>query len=1060
MNAIIDAAFSRSRTVLLLLLLILSFGVLSYLTIPKESSPDIPIPTIYVSVPYEGISPEDAERLLVRPLETELQTIEGLKEIRATAAEGYASVTLEFDAGFDADEALDEVHEAVDRAKVELPSGAEEPVVQEVNTALFPVLTAVLSGPIPERALVGLANDLEDRIEALPGVLEVDIGGDREEVLEVLIDPVALETYGISFETLISQIQRNNRLIAAGALETEAGRIVLKVPGVIENIEDVLNLPVKVVGSTVVTFQDVAVPRRTFRDPESFARINGQPSVALEIKKRTGANIIETVESVRALIAERQQTWPSTVSVTYLQDESKQVRTMLGDLQNNVLSAIILVMIVIVATMGLRSSILVGLSIPGAFLAGMIVLYGLGYTLNIIVLFSLILVVGMLVDGAIVTTELADRRMAEGASPRESYSFAAKRMAWPIISSTATTLAVFLPLLFWGGVVGEFMKFLPITVIITLTASLLMALVFIPVLGGMIGRSGAQSEQQLAAIRAAETGSLDQIAGGTGAYLRLLRWFVSRPTFSLVVAFAMLAAAIVGYARYGRGVTFFPEIEPDFVQVQVQARGNLSVYEKDALVRRLEEAILDLPEVQTVYARTIGVRLGGRELAEDVVGVIQLELAEWDRRRKAAVIAQDIRERTASIPGIQLQIREQQQGPSQGKPIQLRVSARDPDTLAGVVERIRALMSEIGGFVDVEDSRPLPGVEWQLNVNRAQAARYGADVTLLGQAVQLLTRGLQVAEYRPNDADEEVEIRVRFPATNRSLEQLEQLRIPTQEGLVPIRNFVTFEPSPRTGTLSRVDARRVITVSADVPEGVLVNDKIQQLRAALGAAELPEGANYEFAGQDEEQREAAQFLTVAFAAAIFLMLIILVTQFNSIYQAVLVLSAIIFSTAGVLLGLLITGRPFGVVMGGIGVIALAGIVVNNNIVLIDTYNDLRGRGVGPVEAALRTGAQRLRPVLLTSITTVLGLMPMVLAVNIDLVNRDVAVGAPSTQWWTELSSAIAGGLTFATILTLVLTPSMLVLGAKVSGWLRGRFGKRSTLSGEDRLDREHQGTTV
>ncbi|WP_029029623.1 efflux RND transporter permease subunit [Salinarimonas rosea] len=1043
MNGLVHAAFSRTRTVVMLLVLVLVLGAVSYVAIPKESSPDVPIPIVYVSVPYEGIAPEDAERLLLRPLESELQSIEGLDEMSATAAEGYASVQLEFEAGGDPDEALDAVREAVDRARPELPAGAEEPVVQEVNVALFPILTIVLSGPLPERTLVSIANDLQDRIEGLAGVLEVDIGGDREELLEILIDPVTLETYGLSFEGLVQQIQRNNRLIAAGALETSAGRIVLKVPGVIEDIEDVLSLPVKVVGDTVVTFADVAVPRRTFRDPQGFARIDGQAAVALEVKKRIGANIIETVEDVRALVAERREGWPAALSVSYLQDESEHIRTMLGDLQNNVLSAIVIVMIVIIATLGLRTAFLVGLSIPGAFLAGIVAIYFLGYTLNIVVLFSLILVVGMLVDGAIVTTELADRHMAEGASPREAYAAAAKRMAWPIVSSTATTLAVFVPLLFWGGVVGEFMKFLPITVILTLAASLAMALVFIPVLGGVFGRPGAQSERQLAALHAAESGDLATIGGATGAYLRTLRAAVRRPALTLLAAFALLAGAIAAYGSFGRGVEFFPSVEPDFAQIQVQARGNLSIWEKDALVRRVEERVLELPALEHVYARTVGA--GGRQLAEDVIGVIQLDLHDWDVRPPAVEILADIRARTADIPGIRLEVREQEGGPAQGKPVELRVTGRDGDgALAAAVETVRATMERLGGFVDVADTRPLPGVEWELAVDRTQAARYGADVTLLGQAVQLFTAGLKVAEYRPETADGEVDIRVRFPTTDRSLAQLEQFRIPTSQGLVPIRNFVEFRPAPRTGTLQRVDGRRVVTVSADVAEGLLASERIEALRAALDPAQLPDGVQIVFAGQDEEQREAGLFLAQAFAAAVFLMLIILVTQFDSLYQAGLVLSAIVFSTAGVLIGLLVTGRPFGVVMGGIGVIALAGIVVNNNIVLIDTYNDLLKRGLDPLDAVLRTGAQRLRPVVLTSATTVLGLMPMVLGVNIDLVGRQVLVGAPSTQWWTELASAIAGGLTFATVLTLILTPAMLVMGAR-SGerWRRWRERRRT-----------------
>ncbi|MDQ2694124.1 MAG: efflux RND transporter permease subunit [Pseudomonadota bacterium] len=1050
MYTLIDAAFSRTRTALLAFLFILLSGIAAYLAIPKEAEPDVAIPIIYVHMTHEGISPEDAERLLIRPMEKELQSIEGIKEMTATAAEGYAAVTLEFYAGFDADQALQDVRDKVDIAKTKLPADTDEPSVNEVNVALFPVITAILSGPVPERALVDLARDLQDKIEALSGVLEVDIGGDRDEVMEVIVDPLVMETYNISYQDIFNLIQRNNRLVAAGALETGAGRMVVKVPGVIETIQDVLELPVKVEGSQVVTFKDVAVVRRTFKDPEGFARVNGQPAVALEVKKRIGANIIGTIEQIRAIVAAEQAAWPASVKIDFIQDKSRDIRSMLGDLQNNVISAILLVMIVIVAALGVRSGILVGLSIPGSFLAGIFILYAMGYTLNIVTLFSLILVVGMLVDGAIVVAELADRKMAEGLDRAHAYSFAAKRMAWPIISSTATTLAVFVPLLFWPGMVGQFMKYLPITVLVTLTASLAMALIFVPVLGGLVGKTGAVDDKALSTLKAAETGDLHQIHGFTGGYLRLLEVLLRHPAKVLLVAILALVAAYVAYGKLGRGVEFFPEVEPEFAQIQIRARGDLSVWEKDALVRQAERRILDLPEINTVYSRTVS--RPGNNIGEDVIGIVQLEFIHWRLRRPATEILEEVRERTQDIAGIVIETRKQERGPGSGKPVKVEVGARSPQLLAPAVEQLRDLMHSLGGFVDVEDSRPLPGIEWRIMVNREEAARYGADVTLLGNAVQMVTTGIKVADYRPEDADEEVDIRVRFPFGVRNLSQLDQLRVPTQYGLVPITNFVAFEPAPKTGTLKRVDAERVLTVSADVAEGLLVDDKVRQLRAALAGAGLDPRVQVRFKGQDEDQRQTMAFLGKAFLTAIFLMGIILVTQFNSIYQALLVMSAIVFSTAGVLLGLLITGRPFGIVMGGIGVIALAGIVVNNNIVLIDTYNDLRRHeGLAPAEAALRTCAQRLRPVFLTTITTILGLMPMVLAVNIDLINRDVSMGAPSTQWWTQLSSAIAGGLTFATVLTLLVTPCLLILGENVGAWRARRREKRAARRAADQL---------
>ncbi len=1025
MISIIDAAFSRSRAVLLALAILLTIGAVAYREIPKESAPEVPIPIAYVITSLEGISPEDSERLLIEPLETELAALSGLKEMTAEAGEGFGSVTLEFEPGFDPDAALDDVREAVDRARGELPDDATEPTVHEVNTALFPVLTAILSGPVPERTLNQLADDLKTKFESLEGVLEVEIAGERTEILEVLIDPTVFETYSLTFEELIAQITRNNLLIAAGSIDTAAGRLVLKVPGLIENVQDVMEMPLKVRGETVVTFADVAVLRRSFADPHSFARIGGQPALVLEIKKRVGANIIETVDAVRAVAAEAASEWPDSVEITYTQDESEAVKEVLGELESNVIAAIVLVMIVIVWALGVRAALLVGLAIPGAFLTGVAAIWAMGYTMNIIVLFSLILVVGMLVDGAIVTVEYADRMLEGGARPAEAYAAAAKRMAWPIIASTATTLSVFVPLLFWAGVTGEFMKYLPITVILTLAASLLMALVFVPVVGGVLGRRRPQSARAKAALHAAEQGDPRRLGGITGAYAQFLEKAVTRPWATLLFTVALLIGAFTAYGNFGHGVIFFPEIEPEFARVEIRSRDNFSIYERDDLVRRVEERLLDQPEIKSVYAQSM---LTSRSDAE-LIGLLQLELVDWDQRRTAAEITAEIRAGMADIAGIDVQVQVQSFGPAAGKPVQLEIRAENELARVASVEAVRTMMDRIGGFTDVTDTRALPGVEWRLELDRSEAARFGADVSLLGQAVQLLTQGVRIAEYRPDDAEEPIDIRVRFPASDRTLADLRTLRVPTSAGLVPVENFVRLEPAPRSGTIRRVDQRRVIVVEANVETGRLVNDQVAALGAALSMAELPPGVEWSFGGEAEEQADAAAFLTRAFLIAVALMFGILVTQFNGFYQSLVVFTAIIFSIAGVLLGLLVTGRPFGVVMGGIGVIALAGVVVNDNIVLIDTFNRLRRSGMAVREAALRTGVQRMRPVVLTSVTTGLGLMPMVLALTVNFYDRTIVYGAPSTQWWTELSTAITGGLAVATVLTLVVTPALLTLAA-------------------------------
>ena len=1059
MNAIIDAAVSHSRTVVAALLLILIAGSVAYVSVPKEADPDINIPVIYTYLEHDGISPEDAERLLVKPMEEELRGIEGVKEMRSTAYLGGANVILEFDAGFDADEAMTDVREKVDLAKAELPEETDEPSVHEVNFSLFPVLVVTLSGDLPERTLLRLARDLQDRIEGIASVLRVEIGGDREELVELIVDPLVLESYGLDARAIVDSVTRSNRLVAAGSLDTGQGRFAIKVPGLFEDSQDILNMPVKVDGDSVVRFRDIGVLQRTFKDPEGFARINGESALALEVTKRTGENIIATIEAVRAVVEAERQRWPEAVKVHYSQDKSTNIRTMLSDLQNNVLSAVILVMIVVVAALGLRSAGLVGVAIPGSFLTGILVLSIAGLTVNIVVLFSLILAVGMLVDGAIVVTEYADRKMSEGLHRREAYALAAKRMAWPIIAATATTLAAFTPLLFWPGVVGEFMKFLPITLIATLSASLMMALIFVPTLGSLIGKpGGAADSASMKAMAAGEDGSLDDIGGATGRYIRVLGFALKRPGLVLIGALAILISAYVAYGKFGHGVEFFPDVEPENVALQVHGRGNMSVVERDVLLRQVEERVIDLArekgEFHTIYARSLASAGTERDdEPEDLIGTIQLEFTDWHLRRPAKEILADIRARTDDLAGILVELRKQEAGPPVGKPVQVQISSRDPDAIPPTVMQIVSAMEEIGGFIDVEDGRPIPGIEWALDVDRAQAAKFDADITLIGNYVRMITNGMRMGSYRPDDAAEEIDLVVRLPLQYRTFEQLDQIRVQTNVGMVPISNFVTRTPQQKVSLVRRSDGNRTMTIKADVQEGLLVDDKVREVRAWLADAELDPRVLVTFKGEDEEQQAAQAFLSKAFMVALFLMAIILVTQFNSFYSAALILSAVIMSTAGVMLGLLVINQPFGIVMSGIGVIALAGIVVNNNIVLIDTYDRLKKTTKTAEEAILRTGAQRLRPVLLTTVTTILGLMPMVLGMNIDLFTRGVQFGAPSTQWWTQLATAIAFGLGFSTVLTLVVTPSALMWQANLRRWLQRRRERREAR----KLQREEPG---
>jgi multidrug efflux pump len=1024
MNSLISGALNHSRTVLMVFVLLLISGMVTYANIPKEANPDVPIPVIYVSIVHDGISPEDAERMLVKPMERELRSIDGVKEMKATAGEGFASITLEFIAGLDSDAALADVRDKVTVARAKLPSETEEPTINEVTMAgQQAAITVVLSGPVSERALVTVARELKNRLEGISEVLEVEIGGDREDIVEIVVDPLLMESYGLDQSDILNLLSRNNRLVPAGTMDNGKGSFAVKVPSVFESVKDVMEQPVKVQGDSVITFQDVAQVRRSYKDPTSFARLNGESSVSLEVKKRPGENMLETVANVKTLVSAAQQSsiWPASINVSYTGDQTVEVNMMLNDLQNNVSSAVILVAIVILAILGLRTALLVGVSIPGSFLTGILIISLFGYTLNTVVLFSLIMAVGMLVDGAIVVTEYADRCMSEDMNKKRAYSQAAQRMAWPIIASTATTLAAFAPLMFWPGMMGEFMKYLPFTLIAVLSASLLMALIFVPVLGGVFGKPRYVSEFDKQQMHEAENGDIRNLQGFTGKYIRVLAKAIQHPWKILLVAIVVAAVSFTAYGLSGLGTQFFPNVDVKGINVTVRSAGDMSIYEKDQVVRKVENRLLDMQAIESLYVRT-----GGR----NQIGYMRLNLVDWHLRPHSDDVLKETQALLKGMPGMDIEITPDQNGPQSGKDLQVQLSSRFPELLNGAALKIRTALDNNNKFTSVSDTASKPGIEWQLKVNRADAARFGADATLVGSTVQFITNGLKIGEYRPDDVDDELDIRVRYPLESRFIGKLDELRMKTAGGMVPISNFVERTAKPKTDLIRRIDSQRVISVEANMVPGELLSIELPKLQALLPSLGLDPRVTLTIKGQNEQQDESTEFLKSAFLIALFVMAIILVTQFNSFYQAFLILSAVLFSTVGVFLGLLIFQKPFGIVMSGIGVIALAGIVVNNNIVLIDTYNILRKEGVPAMEAILRTGAQRLRPVLMTTVTTILGLLPMVAEVNIDFIGRNVDIGGPSTEWWSQLATAVAGGLAFATVLTLVLTPCMLALKVK------------------------------
>lgn len=1012
MFKLIDYAISHSRLTIATLTFLLLAGLVAYQTIPKEAEPDVKIPIIYTSITQRGISPEDAERLLLRPIETQLKSVGNVKEMRSTAFEGGGYVLLEFEAGFNSDAALADVRAKVDQAKRDLPKDADEPTVTEVNLSLYPVLVVALAGDVPERTMLRIARSAKNSIEQVPGVLSAELRGARDEAVEIIAEPMLMKSYGISLDQLISVTQASNSLIAAGALEGSTGRFAVKVPGLIEKPQDMFKIPIASTAGATITLGDVATVRPTFKDATSVTRVNGRPAMTIEVSKRTGANLIETVDGVKLMVEKIKQTWPEGVKVSFTQDKSKTIRQMLADLQNSVATGVLLVVVIILFSLGFRASLFIGIAIPASFLAGVLGLQLIGLTVNIVVLFSLILAVGMLVDDAIIVSEFAERRMSEGMPPREAYSLAAKRMAGPVIAATATRVAAFSPLLFWPGVVGQFMKYMPITLIATLSASLIVALFFTPTLGALLGKAAKVPH--------------DDRVKDTGPYMRTVKLAVNHPGSTMMVAVALLVGVITAYGKFGNGVEFFPNVEPDFGQVIVHGRGNLALDEKDRALRQVEEEVLKTDGLATVYTRVGEQPRGSSEISEDTIGVIQFEFANWQTRPAAHVIMDQIRDKTQHIPGILVEVTAPRGGPPTGKPVQVQLAALDPDKLPEAAKKVAAILSKIPEIRDLDDGQPLPGIDWKITVDKGEAAKYGAGVNTVGTAVQLVTNGVKVTEYRPAETDKAVDIIVRFPEDRRSLDQIDELRVQTSSGYVPIGNFVKREAAPRVGYINRVAGARVMTVSSNLTAGTQAAKVQEEIVRQLGAADLGDGVTFKLKGEDEEREKAGAFLSKAFGTAIFMIFAILLAQFNRFTSVALVLTAVVLSTIGVLLGLMIMGQPFGVVMTGIGVIANAGVIVNNNIVLIDTYDRLRSEGVAAYEAIMETCRERARPVVLTAVTAILGVLPIAFGMNIEFLSREITVGAPATQWWISLSTAIVFGLGFATILTLIVTPAALM----------------------------------
>ncbi len=1029
---IIDFAIKKAKTTLLIAFMVIIAGSYARQEIPIAASPNVQLPFITVSVFLDGASPSDTSRLIARPLENRLKTVTGVKNIRSTSYLSYARIFLEFEVGFDIDQALVDVKQGVEEIKYQLPLEAEDPQIQEYSEASFPVMNISIVGGSSVRQKVFYAKELKDKIEPIEQILEIRVTGAPEEVLEGVIDKSKMESYGVTLSDIYYSVANNNLIIPGGKQDTGRGSFNIEVPSIIESAKDVYAIPVKVTKDAIVTLGDIASIKRTFKDFTSHARVNGQDAVTLEISLREGANAIDASTAIRNILQEFENTLPKNLNIVVSNDDTIYATLMVKELNGNIIAAVILIMVLVIASMGTRVSMLVGLSIPFCFLMTYLILYGLDMEVNFLVMMGLLLGMGMLIDGSIVITEYADKKIAEGLSRGEGYTLASKRMFYPIVASTGTTLAAFIPIMFWPGFTGQFMRYLPITIFFVLSSSLFYSLILIPVLGTFFGQ---------------RTSALNNDESHTSIFIRLTDWygkyikrFVKNPVETILAVVSMLLIIIMTYTFSGKGTLYFAIVDPVQANITVKARGNFSSLEAKEIIEQVEERFLEVDGIKNVYLRS-----GSNwwQSGADRIGGGFIETLEPSQRDISGFeIMDQLKNSTKDLPGIAVEVEADLGGPSFNTPIELDVFGNTEEEVNNAVNRIENYMrNEMDGLNNIFSSKAYPSVEWRVEVDKQKAAQLGVSVSDVGALVQMLTNGFKVGEYRPDDAKDEVEIRARFPDSDRTITGVRDLNVVTKQGTVPVSSFVKVIPKENRQTVNRKNGKYFQEIGAGTEDESEVSQKVAELDSWLGSQNLGNGISYKFSGMAEETEEVNRFMIVAGVTAVFMMLLMLITQFNSFYQSFIILSSVTISFVGVLLGLLITGKSFSTTMTGISIVTLAGIVVNNNIVLIDTFNRLK-EDSPQIEQSLHiinACKQRLRPIVLTSLTTIFGLLPLAMGISLDIISRDIVVGSRIVDWWSNLAVSIVFGLGFSTFITLILTPALLTLPYAFKNEYKKRF---------------------
>jgi CzcA family heavy metal efflux pump len=1020
-----DVAIQKRTTVYVVIVMAVLFGVYNYITLPRETTPDISVPFIFVSTSYTGVSPSDMENNVTIPLEKKLKRLRDVEEMRSLSSEGRSNITIEFYPDVDIDVALQKVRDKVDLAKPDLPEDADDPVVSEVSFSDRPIVTVNVVGDIGLIRLKAIADDLEDKIDSLPGVLDAAVIGGMEREIRIEPDPARLAAYEIPFSQLLTIIDSENADVAAGNIDLPEAKFQVRIPGEFSSPQEAQNLILLVRDGNPVYLTDVAEIRDTFKDPESYSRVNGRDTVSISISKRTGENALEVIKGVKAIIAEALPRIPEGTEIIITNDESRWIRIMLSDLENNILSGLILVLVIIFLSMGFINAIFVALAIPMSMLISFTLIRLAGLTLSNVVLFGLILSLGMLVDNAIVIVENIYRHMQEGSDRVTAAREGTSEVAWPVITSTLTTICAFLPMLFWPGIMGEFMGYLPKTVIITLSASLFVAMVINPAICSRLMR-----------IRGPRKMAKDKKRNRfMAAYEKFLTLSLDHPGATLFLCGFMLVATFGLYGRYGHGVEFFAESDPDAGRIYLRQPEGTSLDKTDELVRRVEERLQKYENIDNIVAN-VGSRPGsglfGFGSSGSHVARISIDFKEEKYRiESSAETISRIRKDITGFPGVEVEVKGDEHGPPQDPPINIEISGEDFDVLAEITEAVTKRIETVAGLVDLKDDYERARPELRFKVDRRRAALLGVSTVLVANYIKAAVMGNKIGTFRQGEDEYDITLRL-APEERDDLNKVLRLNIPGPAGKpIPLSALARMEYAGGLGAITRIDQHRVITVQAEV-EGRLSSEALADVKQRLADYQPPPGYSLSYTGENEEQQEAADFLSKAFIVALFLIALVLITLFNSVALPAIVMVSVILSLGGVLIGLLVVGIPFGIIMTGIGVISLAGVVVNNAIVLIDYVQILRSEGVPRREALIRAGLVRLRPVLLTAVTTILGLMPMATGISFNFREFELVMGSSSSQWWGGMAIAVIFGLAFATMLTLVVVPSMYELVDRVS----------------------------